>query len=72
MQDHIIETWIHLWTAYAKFAPELCGKAEEYARIAYKICIGEDETFDERYGRLARRSIAGEADLLSAFQSMKF
>jgi len=49
--DHVIEAWVHLWTAYACVAPELCGKAEECARTAYRICIGEDTTFDENYGQ---------------------
>ena len=70
MHDPLVETWVHLWIAYAKCALELCSKVEEYAKIAYKICVGEDETFDERYGKLARRAISGEVDLVEAFQSM--
>ena len=73
MLHNVVETWVHLWTAYARCAPELCKKAEEYARIAYKVCVGEDETFDENYGKLARRAVAGEeANLMEAFRSMAF
>ncbi len=53
MEDCLIQIWVHLWTAYAQVAPDLCKKAEEYAKITYKICIGEDDTFDEKYGKLA-------------------
>ena len=42
MTDYVVEAWIHLRTAYVALAPHLCQKAEEYARVAYKICTGED------------------------------
>jgi hypothetical protein len=57
MVDSVIETWVHLWTAYAIVAPELCEKAEGYAKMAYRMCIGEDVTFDESYGKMAREAI---------------
>lgn len=57
MTDGVIETWVHLWTAYAGVAPRLAQKAEEYARISYRICVGEDVTFDETYGKDAREAI---------------
>lgn len=69
-QDKVIETWTHVWTAYAHIAPHLCKRAEEYARVAYKICIGEDETFDKKVGRMARETILGGVDLGTAFQGM--
>ena len=56
MEDCLIQIWVHLWTAYAQVAPDLCNKAEEYAKITYSICIGEDDTFDEKYGKLAIKS----------------
>lgn len=37
--------------AYRYVAPELVSQAEAYARISYKICIGEDETFDKTSGK---------------------
>jgi len=57
MVDSVIETWLHLWTAYARVAPHLCQKAEECAKVAYRICIGEDVTFEESCGTKARETI---------------
>lgn len=54
MIDGVIETWIHLWTAYVRVAPYLCLGAEECARISYKICVGKDVTFEESYGEMDR------------------
>lgn len=54
MVDHVIEAWMHLWTAYACVAPQLCAEAKECARTAYKICAGEDITFEENYGKIGR------------------
>ena len=56
MEDCLIDMWVHLWTAYAQVAPDLCGKAEEYARITYRICVGEDDTFDKMYGERGSKS----------------
>ena len=42
MTDYVVEAWEHLQTAYVALAPHLCQKAAEYARVAYKICTGED------------------------------
>ena len=69
MEDCLIQTWVHLWTAYAHLAPDLCQKAEEYAKITYRICIGEDDTFDEKYGRLAHQAMFEGRELGEAFQS---
>ncbi|KAL8713675.1 MAG: hypothetical protein Q9220_002201 [cf. Caloplaca sp. 1 TL-2023] len=70
MTDSLIKTWVYLWTAYAQVAPDLCKKAEEYAKITYKICVGEDLTFDEKYGKLAHQAIFEGVDLDEAFQSL--
>jgi SET domain len=48
--DRVVEAWVHLWKAYKHVAPQLGGQAEECARTAYRICVGEDVTFDEYYG----------------------
>lgn len=72
MKDCLIQIWVHLWTAYAQVAPGLCKKAEEYAKITYKICIGENDTFDETYGKLAHQAMFEGIDLGEAFQSMIF
>jgi hypothetical protein len=53
MLDRLIECWMLLADAYHLLAPDLETQAEEYARISYKICVGEDETFDETYGKLS-------------------
>lgn len=73
MVDSLIETWVHLWTAYeclVPLRPELCEKAEEYARTTYKICIGEDETFEEKVGREAKKAIHQVGDLGMASMSL--
>ncbi|KAK2790237.1 hypothetical protein FQN52_005734 [Onygenales sp. PD_12] len=44
-----MEYWMTLAAAYRLAAPDIVAQAEEYARITYRICIGEDETFDEAY-----------------------
>ncbi len=43
-----------LSSAYYLVAPDLETQAEEDARISYRICVGEDETFGETYGKLSR------------------
>ena len=68
--DQVIETWTHLWTAWDKVTPHLCGKAEGYARVAYRVCVGEDETFEETVGKVARESIRLGGDLGMAFMEM--
>ncbi|KAN0087063.1 hypothetical protein V8E54_000751 [Elaphomyces granulatus] len=57
MMDYVIEAWIHLRAAYMTLAPHLCQRAEECARLAYKMCIGEDVTFEESLGRKAREEV---------------
>jgi SET domain len=47
--DEAIMAWIHLCNAYTVFAPHLLQKAKECAMVTYKICVGEDVTFDESY-----------------------
>ncbi|GAB1310474.1 SET domain-containing protein [Madurella fahalii] len=50
MVNGVINCWILLRDAYRLAAPDLVGPAEGYARISYRICVGEAETFDETYG----------------------
>jgi hypothetical protein len=47
MRGGVVEAWIHLCNAYATFAPHMFQKAEECAKVAYRICVGEDVTFDD-------------------------
>lgn len=56
MMDHLVGCWMCLSRAYREAAPDLEIQAEGYARITYKICVGEDETFDETYGRDSTRT----------------
>ncbi|KAJ5324338.1 hypothetical protein N7476_002938 [Penicillium atrosanguineum] len=55
MIDSVVGCWMILSGAYHVVAPGLEAQAEEYARISYRICIGEDQTFDETYGKLSER-----------------
>ncbi len=51
-RDQTVEVWVQLWCAYAVLEgteSKNYKMAEEFARLTYKICFGEDETFDERY-----------------------
>lgn len=47
MVDPVIEAWASLCTAFDKIAPENSEKALECAKLAWKISMGEDVTFDE-------------------------
>ncbi|KAL9597818.1 MAG: hypothetical protein Q9219_004895 [cf. Caloplaca sp. 3 TL-2023] len=71
VDDCLVQAWVHLWTAYAKLAPLLCGRAEEMARVTYKICVGEDDTFEDVYGKLAKKAMSEGLDLAQAFQGMR-
>lgn len=71
VMGQVIDTWVHLWVAYAKLAPNLCSKCEGYARVAYKICIGEDETFDEHYGRAAKAAMCEGASMAAELEKMR-
>ncbi len=50
MMDGVVECWAFLRDAYRLTAPELVVPAEGYARAAYKMVFGEDETFVGIYG----------------------
>ncbi|KAJ5812101.1 TPR domain protein [Penicillium riverlandense] len=51
MLDLLVDCWMFLARGYSQVAPELEAKAEHYAKLTYRICVGEDETFHETYGR---------------------
>ena len=55
--DYRIKCWMLLSNAYYLVAPDLETQAEEYARISYKICVCEDETFDETWEAFAGPSV---------------
>jgi hypothetical protein len=51
MMDDVISMWIHLCNAYSAFAPRILPQAADCAKLAYKICVGEDVTFEESYDK---------------------
>ncbi|KAH6855958.1 TPR domain protein [Chaetomium sp. MPI-CAGE-AT-0009] len=48
--DGVVECWMFLRDAYLILAPELVAPAEGYAKTAYRILFGEDETFKTTFG----------------------
>ncbi|KAL4920601.1 hypothetical protein BDW62DRAFT_176862, partial [Aspergillus aurantiobrunneus] len=55
MADRLVGCWMTLSRAYHDASPDLVAQAEGYARITYRICVGEDETFDDTYSQLSQR-----------------
>lgn len=53
--DAVVGCWMILCCSYRELAPTLASQAEGYARVSYRICVGEDETFDQTYSRLSNR-----------------
>ncbi|KAJ5690204.1 TPR domain protein [Penicillium macrosclerotiorum] len=49
VKDDLIGCWMMLANIYHIWAPSLEASAQAYARLFYRICIGEDETFDQTY-----------------------
>ncbi|KAH8799851.1 TPR domain protein [Xylogone sp. PMI_703] len=49
MVESVIKCWVILGDAYEIVAPDLQIQAEQYAKLSYKVCVGEDETFEETY-----------------------
>lgn len=45
VSDHCCASWVLLSHAYANVAPQLVEQALEYAKLSYRICVGEDESF---------------------------
>jgi hypothetical protein len=51
MKQDVVDCWMFLREAYwLLLAPDLAAAAQGYAKTAYRIYVGEDETFDETYG----------------------
>ncbi|KAJ5236365.1 hypothetical protein N7489_006456 [Penicillium chrysogenum] len=48
--DNLVIAWIILWRTLLGVAPESAKQAARYARMAYLICVGEEESFDATYG----------------------
>ncbi|OJK04901.1 hypothetical protein ASPACDRAFT_49254 [Aspergillus aculeatus ATCC 16872] len=55
IMDGLVGCWMILCRAYSDIAPDLADQAERYARTTYKICVGEDETFESTYSRSSKR-----------------
>lgn len=55
MSDGVIGCWMILGRAYREAALGREMQAAEYAKISYRICVGEDDTFDDTYGKLSER-----------------
>ncbi|TGO08030.1 hypothetical protein BTUL_0230g00120 [Botrytis tulipae] len=49
MLPGVIEAWVYLCSVYSVLAPQQLQQAREYAKLAYKICIGEDHTFKQTH-----------------------
>jgi hypothetical protein len=49
MMPLVLRCWVLLSISYQLVAPELEAQAKAYAKITYRVCIGEDETFDKAY-----------------------
>ncbi|CAI7632337.1 unnamed protein product [Penicillium manginii] len=62
MTDGVVGCWMILSRAFGEVAPGLKVHAEEYAKISYRICVGEDETFGETYSS----QLSERADCLHA------
>lgn len=67
MTDMIVEVWVMLSRAYQKFAPKLAVQAQEHAKLAYRICVGEDETFEETY----LKAQGSPDDVVSGLQALQ-
>lgn len=57
LPDTVIMCWMNLSSLYRDLVPnlKLADQAEEYAKMAYRMCVGEDETFDDTYSRYSQR-----------------
>lgn len=51
MERDLVGGWVTLFRAYRLVAPDLAPAARAYAKIFYKICVGEDETFEETFAK---------------------
>ena len=71
MNDHVVEAWILLWAAFTNVkALDMAQKALENAKLAYRICVGDDSTFDKVYGKFMRVIVVGGFELGPAFSRL--
>ncbi|KAL2881108.1 hypothetical protein SGCOL_003398 [Colletotrichum sp. CLE4] len=50
--EHNVTAFLVMFHAYKTVAPDLCGPARDYARTAFAICYGENETIEEAFEEL--------------------
>lgn len=51
MTDYLVETFLHIHAAFTAMGAEMdSARAENYAKTAYKILVGEDDSFKATYG----------------------
>lgn len=55
MTNDVPACWMIMRYALYDLSPISALQAVEYARISYRICVGEDETFDETYSMASDR-----------------
>lgn len=51
VMDDVVGLFVLISNAFAAMAPSLLPQVDTYAKTAYRICIGEDVTFKETYGK---------------------
>ena len=57
--EHLVRAWVAAWTAFAELKNlKKAAVAGRYAKLTYKIVVGEDETFDKVYGKHATDAIS--------------
>jgi len=50
MDFKLMQCWMILSRSYRLKAPSLVAPARKYAKLFYRICVGEDETFSQTFG----------------------
>lgn len=50
MVDHVVDCWMFVLDVARPVAPWWVDTVQGYAKTAYRVCWGEDETFEKTYG----------------------
>ncbi|KAL3465439.1 hypothetical protein BJX64DRAFT_297184 [Aspergillus heterothallicus] len=56
MFDRLVSCWMLLCRCYGALGHCASDQTERYARITYRVCVGEDETFDDTISQLLSRT----------------
>lgn len=51
MNDFVVLALVALWKAYGASGPRVCAEVEEVVRMAYKMVVGETDSFEAAYGK---------------------